>query len=126
FLSNAKKFRKNQHIILGTGSNRTTGKITAINYPQNRIKIDSSINGNPVGETIYLSGTDKIKTNASKVRKVATVTTAESSSGASTITVANVHKFAVGDEIFIEERSEASCNLKHLRHNDNSNINSSI
>jgi hypothetical protein len=107
FLSNAKKFRKNQHIIVGTGSNRTTGQITEINYVQNRITIDTAINGNPVGSTIYLSGTDKIKTIASKVRKVATVTTATSSSGGSTITVANVHKFAVGDEIFIEERTEA-------------------
>lgn len=113
-LSNAKKFRKNQHIIVGTGTNRTTGQITAINYDRNFITIDTVINGNPVGSTIYLSGTDKIKTIASKVRKVATVTTASSSSGGSTITVANVHKFAVGDEIFIEERTEAGSTTDYV------------
>ena len=109
-VSNAKVFREGQKIIFGTGTNRNIKTISSIFYDQNIIRCDSTVDNSPsvVGQTVYLTGTEKIHTNSSKVRKVATVTTAESASGANTITVANSNMFTADDEIFIEMRSEAN------------------
>ena len=106
-VSNAKVFRRGQKIIFGTGSNRNIKTISDINYATNELICDSSINGTVTGETVYLTGTEKKHNNTSKVRKVATVTTASSSSGSTTITVANSNMFVAGDDIWIEGRSEA-------------------
>lgn len=107
FVSNAKVFREGQTIIFGTGSNRNIRTISSINYNRNRLTLNSSITGTVTGETVYLTGTEKYHTNGSKVRKVATLTTASAASGATTITVANANMFTAGDEIWIEHRSEA-------------------
>lgn len=110
-VSNAKKFRKNQKIIFGTGANRNVKNINAIDYVNNTITMDSSVSESSywatVGETIYVTGTEKPHPTGSKVRKVATLTTASSSSSSTTITVADASYFAVGDDIWIERRSEA-------------------
>jgi len=109
-VSNAKVFREGQTIIFGTGTNRNIKTISNIFYDQNIIRCDSTVDNSPsvVGQTVYLTRTEKIHSNSSKVRKVATVTTAESASGANTITVANSNMFTADDEIFIEMRSEAA------------------
>lgn len=111
FVSNAKKFRKSQRIIFGTGSNRNVKTINAIDYVNNTMTLDSSVSEasywSTVGETIYLTGTEKPHTSGSKVRKIATVTTASSGSTSTTITVADASSFAAGDDIWIERRSEA-------------------
>lgn len=99
-VSNAKKFRKGQYVIVGTGSNRTTGKITDINYTTNEITLSVSITGNPTGATLYLTGTEKPHASGDKVRKVATITTTSSGIG-TTITVADATQFAAGDTIWI-------------------------
>jgi hypothetical protein len=110
-VSNAKKFRKNQKIIFGTGSNRNIKTINDIDYINNTITMDSSVSEASYlatrGETIYLTGTEKPHTSGSKVRKIATVTTASSGSTSTTITVADASSFAAGDDIWIERRSEA-------------------
>ena len=107
FVSNAKVFREGQTIIFGTGSNRNIKTISSINYNRNRLTLDSAVTGTVTGEIVYLTGTEKLHTNGSKVRKVATLTTASASSGATSITVANANMFAAGDEIWIEHRGEA-------------------
>ena len=109
-VSNAKVFREGQAIIFGTGTNRNIRTISNIFYDQNIIRCNGAVDNSPslVGQTVYLTGTEKKHTSSSKVRKVATVTTAESASGANTITVANSNMFTADDEIFIEMRSEAN------------------
>ena len=107
FVSNAKVFREGQTIIFGTGSNRNIRTISDINYNRNRLTLNSAVTGTVDGEIVYLTGTEKLHTNGSKVRKVATLTTASASSGATSITVANANMFAAGDEIWIEHRGEA-------------------
>ena len=106
FVSNAKVFREGQTIIFGTGSNRNIRTISSINYNRNRLTLDSAVTGTVDGETVYLTGTEKYHTNGSKVRKVATVTTASASSS-NTLTVANANMFTAGDDIWIEHRGEA-------------------
>ena len=106
FVSNAKVFREGQTIIFGTGSNRNIRTISEINYNRNRLTLDSAVTGTVDGETVYLTGTEKYHTNGSKVRKVATVTTASASSS-NTLTVANANMFTAGDDIWIEHRGEA-------------------
>jgi hypothetical protein len=106
-VSNAKKFRKGQYVIVGTGSNRTAGKITGINYTSNEITLSVSITGNPTGATLYLTGTEKPHASGDKVRKVATMTTTSSGTG-TTITVADATQFAAGDTIWIASPWESS------------------
>ena len=106
-VSNAKKFRKGQYVIVGTGSNRTAGKITGINYTSNEITLSASITGNPTGATVYLTGTEKPHASGDKVRKVATVTTTASGTG-TTITVADATKFAAGDTVWIASPWESA------------------
>ena len=106
FVSNAKVFREGQTIIFGTGSNRNIRTISSINYNRNRLTLNSAVTGTVTDETVYLTGSEKYHTNASKVRKIATVTTASASSSA-TLTVANANMFSAGDDIWIEHRSEA-------------------
>lgn len=110
-VSNAKKFRKGQRIIFGTGGNRNVRTINAINYSTNILTLNSSVteasNWATLGQTVYVTGTEKPHVSGSKVRKIATVTTASSASNSSTITVANASSFATGDDIWIERRSEA-------------------
>ena len=113
FVSNAKVFREGQTIIFGTGSNRNIKTISSINYKRNRLTLDSAATGTVTGETVYLTATEKPHTNGSKVRKVATVTSASATSTATSITVANANMFTAGDEIWIEKRSEADSSTDH-------------
>lgn len=106
-VSNAKKFRPTQQIIFGTGSNRNIKTISSINYGNNELTIDSSVTGTATGEYVYLTGTEKIHTAGDKVRKVCTVTTAASSLSSNQIVVANANLFSIGDDIWVERRSEA-------------------
>lgn len=106
-VTNAKKFRTNQKIIFGTGSNRNVKTINSINYARNEIVCDSSISGSVAGETVYYTGSEKYHATGDKIRKIATVSTAEVASSSTTITLANANMFAATDEIWIEKRSEA-------------------
>ena len=99
-VNRATVFRKGQYIIVGTGSNRTVAQINSINYPKNEITLSASVTGNPTGQTIYLTGTQKPHASGEKVRKVATVTTTASGTG-TTITVADATQFVANDEIWI-------------------------
>ena len=121
-VSNAKVFREGQKIIFGTGTNRNIKTISSIDYVTNIITCDSTVDNSPsvVGNIVYLTGTEKKHNNSSKVRKVATVTTAESASGSTTITIANSNKFFDGDEIWIEMRSEANGSTDYEGRYDNS------
>lgn len=113
-VSNSKVFRIGQQIIFGTGANRNVKSITAINNNTNTITVNEAITGTVTGVTVYETGTDKIHASGDKVRKVATVTTVASLSTATTITVANATNFAIGDEIWIEARSECGGNTDYL------------
>lgn len=105
-VDNAKVFRIGQKIIFGTGANRNIKTISNINYTTNTITVDTSITGTVTGLKVYETGTDKIHTASQKVRKIATVTTASSTSTQTTIAVADATKFTAGDEIWVEARSE--------------------
>ena len=105
-LSNAKKFSVGQAVIFGTGSNRNVTTITATNYSRNEITVAAISGTTSSGTGIYYTGTEKHHVDNSKVRKVATVTTAASNGGTNTITVAHSVGFAANDEIWVEARSE--------------------
>ena len=107
-VANSKVFRVGQKIIFGTGANRNVHTISAINYDTHTLTLSGTITGTVDGLTVYETGTDKIHGASEKVRKVATVTTASALSSSSTIVVANANKFAAGDDIWIEARSEAA------------------
>lgn len=113
-VSNAKVFRAGQDIIFGTANNRNIKNITNIDYVNNIITCNSSITGTTTGNTVYLTSTEKYHAGGTKVRKVATITTAASSNSATTITVASSNMFAAGDEIWIEHRSEADNTSDYL------------
>ena len=118
FVSNAKVFREGQTIIFGTGSNRNIRTISSINYNRNRLTLDSAVTGTVDGETVYLTGSEKYHGASSKVRKMATVTTASATNTATTITVANANMFTAGDEIWIEWRGEADGNTDYVGNYD--------
>ena len=105
-VTNAKVFRVGQRIIFGTGANRNTELITAVDYATNTLTFSTTTTGTIANLPVYLSGTEKFHDGGDKVRKVGTVTTVQSASGTSTITVANANRFTAGDEIWIEARSE--------------------
>ena len=117
-VSNAKVFREGQLIIFGTGANRNIKTISSINYVTNVITCDSSITGTVTGQTVYLTGSEKYHGASSKVRKMATVTTASATNTATTITVANANMFTAGDEIWIEWRGEADGNTDYVGNYD--------
>ena len=128
FVDNAKVFRVNQRVIFNTGSDRNFLTISDINYNRNKITFSTNLTNknNQTGETIYLGGLEKSHATGSKVRKVCTLTTAETSSTGTTISVLDSSMFAVGDDIYIERVSEAdgttdtqgywSSNHKHTLH----------
>lgn len=106
-VTNSKRLRIDDQVIFGTGSNRNIKTVTAIDYTTDTVTFNSAISGTVTDERIYLTGTEKPHTQGDKVRKVATVTSAAASLSATQITLANATDFAVGDEIWIERRSEA-------------------
>lgn len=105
-VANSKVFRAGQIIIFGTGANRNIHTITSINYSTHTLTLSGTITGTVVGLSVYETGSDKIHESGQKVRKVATVTTASSTSSSTIITVANANMFTAGDDIWIEARSE--------------------
>lgn len=124
-VSNAKKFEKGKMIIFGTGSNRNIKTISSINYATNTITCDSSISGSPTGVKVYHTGSEKYHASGDKVRKCATVSTAEVASSSTTITLANANMFVAGDEIFIEKRSEADSTTDYV-HEDSDDYHHTI
>ena len=108
FVSNSKVFREGMQIIFGTGSNRNIRTISSIANGSNRLTLNSAVTGSVVGETVYRAASLKTHPSGSKVRKMATTTTAESADNATTITVASTSGMSVGSRIFIERKSEAS------------------
>ena len=113
FVSNSKVFREGMQIIFGTGSNRNIRTISSIANGSKRLTLNSAVTGSVVGETVYRAGSLKTHPSGSKVRKMATTTTAESANDATTITVASTSGMSVGSRIFIERRSEASSTTDH-------------
>ena len=107
-VTNAKVFRVGMQVIFGTGSNRNIHEIDTKDHTTNIITLDSAVTGSVVGATVYRAASLKPHPSGSKVRKMATVTTAESASGASTITVASTSGMSVGSRLWIEKRSEAT------------------
>jgi hypothetical protein len=107
-VTNAKVFRVGMQVIFGTGSNRNIHEIDTKDHTTNIITLDSAVTGSVVGATVYRAASLKPHPSGSKVRKMATVTTAESASGASTITVASTSGMSVGNRLWIEKRSEAT------------------
>ena len=105
-VSNAKVLRVGQRIIFGTGANRNTRQISAIDYTTNTVTLNSATTGTIAGLPIYLSGTEKFHDGADKVRKVATIVNGNYASGSTVIAVANANRFVAGDEIWIEAKSE--------------------
>ena len=116
FVDNAKVFRVNQRVIFNTGSDRNFRTISAINYNKNKITFSANLTNkdNQVGETIYLGGIEKAHVTSSKVRKVCTLASAETSSTGTTITVLDSSMFAVGDDIYIERVSEADSSTDYV------------
>lgn len=112
-VTNAKVFRVGMQVIFGTGSNRNIHEIDYKDHTTNIITLDGSVTGSVVGEKIYRAASLKPHASGSKVRKMATVTTAESASGTSTITVASTSGMAVGHRLWIEKRSEADSTLDY-------------
>ena len=107
-VTNAKVFRVGMQVIFGTGSNRNIHEIDAKDHTTNIITLDSTVTGSVVGATVYRAASLKPHPSGSKVRKMATVTTAESADNATTITVASTSGMAVGHRLWIEKRSEAT------------------
>jgi len=100
----AKKFPVGQRVIFGTGSNRNATYVTA--QSGDTITVNDTINGSVVGEKIYWTGLDRDKPSGSRVRKMATVTTAATNGGNNTITVADATGIIAGDVLSIEARAE--------------------
>lgn len=109
-VDNAKVFRQGNRIIFGTGSNRNTKEITAINYVTNVLTIDTSIVGSVVGQTVYQSGTEKKHLISEDVQKIATTLTADASSGQAVIAVASTAGMGVGDRLLIDANNTADTN----------------
>lgn len=120
-VSNVKRLRVDDKVIFGTGDNRNIKSISSINYPDGLVTFTSNVSGSTVGATVYLTGTEKRHKTNDKVRKVCTVTTVESSRSSTEITVANIDKFAVGDEIWIERRGECDGTTDNIRRYNHSN-----
>jgi hypothetical protein len=73
-----------------------------------------NITGSVVGSTVYLTGTEKGHLSSDKVRKMAAITTAAASSGATAIVLSNSNMFATNDDIWIEWKSEASSSTDYV------------
>ena len=107
-------FRKGQYIIVGTGNSRTVAQINSINYPKNEITLSASVTGNPIGQTVYLTGTQKPHASGEKVRKVATIAVTGDSSSVQnyTVTVASgTNSYGTGNKYYIAGLSGASPTL---------------
>jgi hypothetical protein len=108
-VDNAKVFRVNQRLIFGTGTNRNVAnKITNINYNSNIITLESSINGTVNGLTVYTTGVHRPHASGDRVRKIATIPSADASSGATQITLIDATNFDIGDKFIIEHSWSAS------------------
>lgn len=129
FVNNAKKFRPEEKIIFGTGANRNVLNIDSINYARNVLFCNTNVSNTSslVGEAVYHSFTRKLRVTNDKIRKVATYATAAAANTTTSVTVASNADFAVGDDIYIERRSEADgstdyagywsvSNFKDMRH----------
>jgi len=111
-VDNANIFRVNQRLIFGTGSNRNVAnKITAIDYASNAITLQTAINGTVDGLTVYTTGVHKNHASGDRVRKIATVPSADASSGATQLTLIDATNFDIGDKFIIEHSWSASTNV---------------
>jgi hypothetical protein len=101
-VDNSKVFRVGHKIIFGTGANRNTREITAINNLTNTLTINTSITGTVTGQTVYRSGFEKFHTVGTDVKKLATRLTANANSGQAIINVASTNGMTVGTRLIIE------------------------
>lgn len=108
-VSNAKKFRKDEYVIFGTSSNRNVAQISSINYKTNTLTLASSVTGDPVGATVYLTGTQKNHISGSKVRKVAT--TAQMLTTYTVTVASGTNSYGTGNKYYIAGQSGASPTL---------------
>lgn len=112
-VSNSKRLRNGDKVIFGTGANRNILTVSSIDYSSDKVTFTSAMTGTVEGETVYLTGTEKPHSTGDKVRKVATVTTASATINSTQITVSNAADFSIGDDIWIERRSEADGTTDH-------------
>jgi len=106
-VSNSKVFREIQRVILGTGSKRTTSRISSINYRTHEITLEDSLTSTDVvGEKVYLSALKIHKHKNSIVRTVGNQVTAEAAASATTITLNNVGDYSVGDKFYVEHQAK--------------------
>jgi hypothetical protein len=106
-VDNAKVFRVGYKIVYGTGSNRQTAEITAIDYNRNRLTTNATPSLSHIGETVYQTGAEKSHVDNSVVRrKATTVSTAISANNTTSVTVGNASDIAVGDVIVIDANND--------------------
>ncbi len=110
-VANAKVFRVGYKIIYGTGENRQTAEITAINYNNNRLTINATPTDTHIGETVYQTGAEKGHVDNCVVRRMAsTVQTAISANSTTSLTLADASDISVGDTIVIDVNNDTDTN----------------
>lgn len=100
-VNNAKVMRVGYKIIFGFSENRNIKTITAIDFNNNIITLDSSVSGSVINEKIYRTGLDKSHISTDIVLRLAAVLTQNSNQGTNTIIVNNTNGFNVGDLIMV-------------------------
>ena len=110
-VDHTKIFRVGYKIIFGTGSNRNTRTITAINNTTNTLTLNSSISGTiSNGTEVYETGLDKKHAVDCKVRRNAAVLTSAGAVGDTTVTVNNATDISVGHTINIDVNNDVDTN----------------
>lgn len=119
-VANSKVFREGQKIIFGTGSKRTTSKITNINYRNNKITLEDNLSSTDVvGEKVYLGAIKIHKHKRTIVRTVGNQVTSEAAASATTITLNNVSDYSVGDKFYVEHQAKEDADWDTIIPNDN-------
>ena len=102
-VDDADVFRVNQKIIFGTGSSRTSSKITDIDYSKNKISLEDNLTSQSVvGQKVYLTALKIHKYKNCVVRTVGNMVVNETAASSTTITLSNVGDYSVGDKFYVE------------------------
>lgn len=105
-VSNSDIFRIGQAVITGTGSNRVTGTITAIDSG-GVLTLNTDVgDADPSGSTIYTSGVRKPKVVNDIFRKVATTVSTKSAASSNTLYVRDSTDYDIGDLIVVDARHD--------------------